>query len=307
VITIFSIPKPFSGLDAIHQMNAIQSWLQLKPKCEVYLCGDDPSIIDAAKSLNVKLITGIEHTKYGTPLINSVFAKVYDISSSPIICYINSDIILLNDFCQAIGRIKVNKYLALGQRTNVNLDESINFNSSDWRKDLEYLVKKTGKLYSVDGIDYFIFTRNSDLHIIPSFAVGRPRWDNWFVFNARNKHIPVIDLTRTCIAIHQNHNYAHIPQGKENSWFGPETQDNITLYNKLVGPRNRSANIHDSTQILTKRFLLPALGCNYLLSRFQRTALYRTNLQFLAVMGRKMFNWSRIRAKSFHKKRQTNS
>lgn len=296
MITIFCIPKPFIGIDGIHQLNAILSWSFLQPKCEVVLCGDDPSIIKTAQDLNVKCLTGIEYTSYGTPLLNSVFSKIYEFTESQILCYINSDIILLDDFIEAIIRIKMNKYLALGQRTNIEINHLLAFTSPDWRNRLLHLLKNSGKTYSVDGIDYLIFTRNSNLHLVPNFVVGRPRWDNWFVYNARNKGIPVIDITRTCQAIHQNHGYAHVPLGQANSWYGPETISNINLYNQLVGPENHSANIHDSTWILTKNHMIPALGWHYLFRRFQRTVFYRKRLQSIAAISKKLYKWYRVKS-----------
>ena len=287
MITLFSIPKPFAGLDAIHQLNAIQSWTLLNPHCEIILCGDDPSVVTIAQKLKVRSLTGIEYTRYGTPLLNSVFSKVYEIAENPVLCYVNSDIILMDDFIESIARIKLKKYLAVGQRINAEINNPIDFDSSSWKKELLRFVTKTGKLYSVDGMDYFVFTRNTDLHIMPPFIVGRPRWDNWFVFNARNRKIPVIDLTRVTHVIHQNHGYAHVPHGQRNSWDGPETQDNMTLYDKLVGPENHSANIHDATHILTRNYMIPAMEWHYLFRRFQRTALYRKRLHGIAKLSKK--------------------
>lgn len=41
MITIFSTPKPFRGHFEIIQRNAIQSWLRLRPGCEIILLGND--------------------------------------------------------------------------------------------------------------------------------------------------------------------------------------------------------------------------------------------------------------------------
>src|SRR5207247_9696761 len=54
LLTIFSIPKPFRGHIGTIQRNAIQSWLQLSPRCEVILYGNDPGVAEAAAAHVVK-------------------------------------------------------------------------------------------------------------------------------------------------------------------------------------------------------------------------------------------------------------
>jgi hypothetical protein len=48
MLTIFTIPKPFRGHIEVIQRNAIESWLRLRPQCEIILCGDDPGVAEAA-------------------------------------------------------------------------------------------------------------------------------------------------------------------------------------------------------------------------------------------------------------------
>ena len=53
MITIFTIPKPFKGHINTIQRNAIQSWMQLKPECEIILFGDDYGVSDIAKEFGL--------------------------------------------------------------------------------------------------------------------------------------------------------------------------------------------------------------------------------------------------------------
>ena len=39
---------------------------------------------------------------------------------------------------------------------------------------------------------------------IPDFAVGRMGYDNWLIWYARRKLIPVVDLSKQLKVIHQN-------------------------------------------------------------------------------------------------------
>ena len=282
MLTIFSIPKPFKGLAAIQQKNAIRSWLMLVPKCQVILCGDDPSVIDAATELGVESIPSIRCNEFGTPFLDSAFWSSYEQARFPLLCYVNSDIILLMSIIKAIARIRLNRFLAIGQRTNLDLTEPIDFEDAAWSSKLLNQSNSNGQLLSGFFLDYFIFTKNSNLHFLPPFLVGRPRWDNWLILNARILKTPIIDLTPVCQVIHQNHNYAHIPQWKGNSWNGPESEYNNGLYTQLIGKQKHLCNTKDSNYLLTQTFLFPALGPDYLFQRLQTSAILKPMLRPLA-------------------------
>jgi hypothetical protein len=49
---------------------------------------------------------------------------------------------------------------------------------------------------------------------VPPFTLGRAFWDNWMVYDAHRRDAPVIDITPTATAIHQNHDYAHVRGGR---------------------------------------------------------------------------------------------
>ena len=48
MLTLFSTPKPFRGHIAVIQTNAIRSWLELEPACEVILFGDEEGTAEVA-------------------------------------------------------------------------------------------------------------------------------------------------------------------------------------------------------------------------------------------------------------------
>jgi len=282
MLTIFSIPKPFTGLAAVQQRNAIQSWLHLTPECQIILCGSDPSVVAAASELGVESMPEIRSNEFGTPFLDSVFSQAFARARFPLLCYVNSDIILMDSFTEAIARIKLDKFLAVGQRTDLDLTELIDFEDPFWHSKLLELSAAKGELHSSFGIDYFVFTRNSNLQNLPPFLVGRPRWDNWFIYNARKLKTPIVDLTPVCQVIHQNHNYAHIPQWKGKFWSGPETEQNSELYKELVGDTDHHCNTKDATHVLTKTRLKPALARGYLYQRLQTSALLHPFLRPLA-------------------------
>src|SRR6185437_1024202 len=95
-------------------------------------------------------------------------------------------------------------------------------------------------------IDYFVFSRGSYGHGLPPFAVGRACWDNWMVWKALDSKLPVVDASPAVVAVHQNHDYKHHPQGKKGVWDGEEAQRNL----HLAGGRWHMRNIADANTVL---------------------------------------------------------
>jgi hypothetical protein len=84
-----------------------------------------------------------------------------------------------------------------------------------------------GKRQVPSAIDYFVFTKGL-FGEIPPFAVGRPKWDNWMLYRARSKNIPIVDLSRRVEVVHQNHDYSHHPDG-DRVWESQEARKNMEL------------------------------------------------------------------------------
>jgi hypothetical protein len=253
MLTIFTIPKPFEGHISIIQRNAIQSWLQLRPKCEVILCGRDDGVAEVSKELGVQHIADIACTVYGTPLLSSAFKQVQDVAQHRLICYVNADIILFSDLLTAIERIQFKRFLMVGQRWDLDVKTEINFESTKWMQRLEEDLRSQGILHPASGSDYVVFPKGS-IGELPDFAVGRPGWDNWLIYHARALGLPVIDSTQAVTIIHQNHDYGHVPERLGETFEGPEANQNRAL---MGGSENRFVLL-DATWLLTPQDLVPA-------------------------------------------------
>lgn len=243
---MFSIPKPFCGLAEIIQTNAIHSWTTLSPKCEIILFGNEKGIDDIATKFGITHIPMIKRNEYGTPLISDAFSKAKETAKYKNLAYINSDIILMNDFTKAIEEIKEPLFLMVGQRWDVEIKENINFNELNWAGKIRSYTKEKGKLHGPSGIDYFVFPRGLEFEL-PPFTVGRIGWDNWLIYYIRSLRIPIINATKVVTAIHQNHDYSHSPWGKKSRVKGPETQSNL----KLIGDLSNMLTLRDADWILT--------------------------------------------------------
>jgi hypothetical protein len=250
MLTIFTVPKPFIGHVGIIQRNAIQSWAQLHPECEIILFGDDDKVDKVAAEFGIRHIPHVERNEYGTPLINSAFDIAQQISTHQLMCYVNTDIILLSDFLVAVQQIHEHKgrFLLIGQRWDVDLRRVWDLTKPDWETKLRAYVTKVGRLHPPTGIDYFVFPRGQYWGI-PPFAVGRPTWDNWLIYRTRFLRIPVIDATDVITVVHQNHGYEHVPQSVDGTYSGPEGNRNL----ELAGGYSHVFVLQDANRILTSQ------------------------------------------------------
>lgn len=253
MITFFAIPKPFKGHIGVIQYNAIKSWTLLEPKCEIMLFGDEEGTADIAKEFGISHIPTVERNEFGTPLLSSIFEKAQKVANNDIMCFINSDIILMSDFIVAVNRLrKINdKLLLAGQRYDVDIKDRLNLGINE-EDNIRSYAHNNGKLHPQYGIDYFVFTRGM-WGEIPPFAIGRPRYDNWLIYKAKSLNIPVIDCTQVILAIHQNHDYQHIQNIDNRFGNGPEVQRNV----QLAGGSDHLCTLGDCDLIATKHLLIP--------------------------------------------------
>ncbi|MCK5320165.1 hypothetical protein KAJ61_02135 [Candidatus Parcubacteria bacterium] len=224
MLTIFTIPKPFTEqhIKTI-QRNAIQGWLKFN-NCEVILAGNDNGVKETAQEFKIKHIPEIKCNEFGTPLLSSAFALVKKHSKNNLLCYINADIILLNNISDAIKILPEKNFLAVGRRIDLDIKKEINFKNNNWQNNLNEKIKNNGTLHFFAGIDYFIFNRDS-FNNLPPFAVGRIGWDNWMILEARRKKNKIIDMTSAITAVHQNHDYPNFNKGRERK-NNPEAKKN---------------------------------------------------------------------------------
>lgn len=250
MLTIFTTPKPFQGHFKIIQENAIRSWTLLRPAGEIILFGNEAGATEAAAELGIRHISDVTCNEYGTPLLNHLFEQAEHLAAHDVLCYINADIILMNDFREAVEKIAghCRRFLMIGQRWNVDINESLDFGPG-WESSLRAQVSQTGELFTYKAMDYFVFRRGLWGQIHP-MAIGRTVWDNWLIYQARAQRAAVIDVTPQVMAIHQNHDYSHRQGGEEYIWNGPEAKRNQQL---MLSDTPDIFTLRDATHVLTSR------------------------------------------------------
>ena len=246
-ITLFTAPKPFTNPHiAMIQRNAIRSWKALGSDIEILLLGEEGGIAENAVILGVRHIREIKKNSYGTPLISSLFQTAREQNESPLLAYVNADILLLPDFVSTAQQVlAINReFLLVGQRWDLDVNSDLTF-SDGWQERLRQECVVRGKLHRPMGSDYFIYPRQCFVRI-PAFSIGRAGWDNWMIYEARQQGWKTIDATGSIQIIHQDHDYSHLPGGQPHYKL-PETDENV----RLAGGRRNIFTLADANWSIT--------------------------------------------------------
>ena len=227
LITIFITPK---GFDRDHiamiQRNAIRSWKALGDDVDILLIGDDPGVEENAKALGVRHIRDVRRNSSGTPMLDDIFRLARENSDSPLLAYVNADIILKKDFVEISRKImnQEKKFLLVGQRWDLDVQQDLYFDNG-WEEEFNKDLAARGRRHPAGGSDYFVFPRET-FTTIPAFAIGRSGWDNWMFYEARLQGWKLINCSKSINIIHQDHDYAHLPNGLPH-YRQPESAENV--------------------------------------------------------------------------------
>jgi len=244
-ITFVCCPKPFNSDFSMIQNNAIQSWLRLDITRTVVVVGCDAGVKEYTEQLNdilqpqLRIIhhPDVKVNEWKTPLVNSIFeiGRKYT-PDDELLCYINSDIILLDSFGKSVTAWydqfseTTKDVLLVGKRWDWYNPKEINFDDPNWEHVVTEQAKSDGKMHEHSGIDYFAHTKTTYPFIYP-LAIGRYFWDWWLVGNCFRRGVMTIDISETAFIIHQN-----------SPWFqnGKIQTDRKKMYQTKEVKRNHS-------------------------------------------------------------------
>jgi hypothetical protein len=113
MLTIFSIPKPFIGHIGIIQMNALRSWTFLNPKCQIIIFGDETGVAEAAAKIGALHVPEIARNELGTPRLDWAFGHAQEVAEHRLTCYLNSDVIVLDDLPKTAAGIEFPEFLMI--------------------------------------------------------------------------------------------------------------------------------------------------------------------------------------------------
>lgn len=285
MLTIFAVPKPFRGHIGDIQRNAIESWCALGSDVQVVLVGDEEGVDEAARDTGVEHIGGLEHNERGTPRLDSAFERTARVARWPLWCLVNADIVLLDDFVPAVERVACafSDFLLIGESRDLDVAAEAPLSDASVRLQLRDRALKQGRLRGYAALDYFVF-RKGLFDPVPPFLIGRACFDNWLVWRARDRRRPVVDATRSVVAIHQSHDYSHVPGGFEEAYYGDEARHN----EELAGGRERIFSLHDATHRLYVRWPpVPYVGSIFRVREKARVMKVSIDIHMAARQARK--------------------
>ncbi len=248
MLTFFSTPKPFAGHIAVIQRNALRSWQSVHPDAEILLFGDDAGAAEVCAEFGIRQVSQVRKNRYGTKYLADIYEQAQELASYDLLCHINCDIVLLDDFLPALQKVAAqpSPFLMAGCRWDVDIREPLKFEQPGWRAQVRALALRTDRQRPPQWIDYFAFRRGLFRERIPEFVIGRPGWDNWLLWFARASGASLIDASAIVCAVHQNHDYSYHPDGEAGVWQGKEAQEN---YQFLEGHR-KFATLENATYLL---------------------------------------------------------
>jgi hypothetical protein len=251
MLTLFTLPKPFRGHINVIQRNAIESWRRLHPDVEIILFGDEEGTREAAQEFRARHEPEIRRYEDGAPLLDSIFSRAQEAARYNTLCYVNCDIVLMSDFRRALELTLAShkRFLMVSKRWNMDITAPLDFEATDGETRLRTLVCQEGKEQRACSIDYFAFTRNRRLHV-PPFAIGRYRYDQWLIWKFLFMHVPVIDASPVVRAVHQNHDYSHLPEVGAKGGVLSEESEHALRNLRLAGGARHLYTIDDATHIL---------------------------------------------------------
>ena len=132
MLTLFSIPKAFGGHLGTIQRNAVRSWASLGHGVQVMLVGDEAGVAASARELGVGHVPGVALSEQGTPRIDDAFARVDTLAEHRLRCFVNADVVLLDDFLPAITAVEAtfDRFLVVGETRDLDVQDDLVLNGA---------------------------------------------------------------------------------------------------------------------------------------------------------------------------------
>lgn len=205
--TFISVPKPIrSYQEYVRNKIAISSWLVSSPFVNVILFINQS---DYGEQFNlpqeISKIFGNHRVLYSptiltneenVPYINDWFSRGVNISTTDFVLFINSDIIIgphwIERAEQVITLLGFKNISIFAPRIEFDLPENfsftnLNLGSKSFLEEIsKYVLNSNYSFYTPNGIDLFLFNKKKvkfNIHSIPPFLMGWPRWDNWIIYH----------------------------------------------------------------------------------------------------------------------------
>ena len=222
-VTFACWPKPFNDKAEYYpfQKNALLSWKNLSITKNIIVIGNEDGNEEFCREHGFIFEPEVgELNSFGTPYLKSIFKQAYKYCEvGEPICYINSDILLFEDFSTICdwffdSELSKSNYLCAGQRWDWKKPKEIDLSEADWEEKIKPEIFANGELQPPYAIDYFLHKAHSyPVNDMPLLAMGRLHWDRWLVGYAVRNFDLVVDFSPLTYCIH--HETSHMLDGKK--------------------------------------------------------------------------------------------
>ena len=239
-ISFITAFKKFVGLYDIIQKSVIYSWKMNDIKVIVPANETDTKI----KCSDYSNITVIDEVKRArelgfsnqSPVLKDLIEKALPHIDTTMVAFINSDIMILEDFAQKCEKI-FQKYgydiFIVGSRLNIRL----NYYADSPEGYKKALSEPRLPYDDITSSDIFItskFMWKKILQDMPEFILGRYCWDNWLHTFAEINNLKKYNCTKTLVTLHCEHPNSMIYaqegfEGKE----APSSKHNLDLWQPI--------------------------------------------------------------------------
>lgn len=207
-LTLFTLPRSFEPPFDTLQHNALESWTTLNPRPSLLFFGSEKGTSDAARRYGAEHIPIVATNSLGTPLVDDLFRTATQHTQTRYQGFVNSDIILDPRLTEVLERVFAwrTNALIVSRRWDLPIDQPIDFSPANWFSPLQKRARMRNELYSHHGADVFVFPTGT-FDDMPPFTIGWPggKYDNWLIYSARRRGLPVVEITEALTNIHQTH------------------------------------------------------------------------------------------------------
>ena len=276
MLTLFTALFPFTDVRAASiQRNAIGSWMALEPTPQIILMGRDAGVAEVAQEFGLLHLPAVETNKEGIPMRSSMCQLARQVAEHELLCILNGDIIILDNFYEGLKRIRLKQFVAAGRRYNLDIHDAIDFNDADWRIPIRNRLDQEGKLFGPSAIDYVVYSKSISPPVLPPFPMPSGGWDPWFLFQHQRRGVPVIDLSHVVTVVHQNHETPGEARRKRRKWYrNAEVRATI----RQTGGFSSMITLREADYVMMDNGLERPPLPYYLLSRLARYRTWRNVL-----------------------------
>ena len=193
------------------------------------LVGDEQGVAEAATELGTRHVYGVAVSERGTPRIDDAFARVDEVAAHPLRCFVNADVLLLDDLLPAVDsvRARFDRFLIVGETRDLDVRDAIS----------------PGRRRAAPSSGAVRSRRDARAARPPSTTSSSPpasstrclrsssaaRASTTGSSGARASAARSSTPPAPSCGVHQRHDYAHVPGGFEEAHFGGEARRNEEL------------------------------------------------------------------------------